>query len=147
MAFQQNQQKRKKSQYAASICLSWGTTDPVTVARQLLPPPPPSSPFYSECIAKTASRSTLTVWKCTRGVSIHHIHCLTIGIGEACYLWVPGGFGPNVELVSVCPSICSTVHGVLDFNLPLSQPFCHSQFLHSAQRLKTATRNHFVFMV
>lgn len=40
MAFQQNQQKRKKSQYAASICSSWGTADPAMVARQLLSPSP-----------------------------------------------------------------------------------------------------------
>lgn len=62
MAFQQNRQKRNTSQYAASICSSWGTADPVTVARQLLSPPPnPPSTLYSECIAKTASQSTLTV--------------------------------------------------------------------------------------
>lgn len=53
----------------------------------------------------------------------------------------------DIELVSVRPCICSAVHRVLDFNLPhpsLSVIHC-SCTLH--KQMKTATENHFVFMV
>lgn len=109
-----------------------------------LPHPPP---FYSECIAKAASQSTLTVWKCTRGVSIHHIHCLNCCIGVACVthecltIWA--------QTLSLClfvraSVLQSTECWTLTCPIPASLSFT---FLYSAQRMKPATENHFVFMV
>lgn len=129
MAFQQKPTKeKKKSQYAASICSSWGTTDPVTVAKQLLSPPPSlythTPLFYSKCIAKTAGQSSLTVSKCTWGVSIHHtLYIVSVLIWHKPVLpmsaWRFFFFsGPDIGLVSFRLCICSLVHTVLDLNQP-----------------------------
>ena len=111
-------------------------------------PPPPSPPLLLRMHCKDCQPIHTHCLK-VHSRSFHPSHTLSnCCIGEACVthecLTI---FGPDMALASVRPCICSAVHRVLDFNLPPSQPLCHSPLLYCAQRTKIATENHFVFMV